>query len=737
MKAYRWIVLLVFLFFTVLLSVSCVVPETPDEQPDVTFVYSGNTITDVIISDKLLSSGEPIHVMFPTQTPEGEDITGVRLSFHHIPSLIREDDFEQNIKIPVERLVEEKRITEEESAAFLERFVFLDSLADVGAFRETIWHYIYPILEETKGTNWYFFGAENHSDEELRGTIVLLRTIGYDALQSYRTTREVVGDRYSRELAVLPYDSDITFVFPDTMVDLELKTPLLGDMAEWENGIAYIDDWAVAYNEDANMGALVLREGTVGLMNGLFKGCESLTSLTLPDSVRTIGKYAFLNCSNLEGITIGKGISDVFSGGYKDFKFITVPETHETYRSIDGNLYSKDGEKMLWYASGREEAAFVVPDGVRELAERVFSGCAHLESITLPDSLEIIGYRAFSDCTRLSKLAIPDNVYNIRDEAFLGCESLTDVVLPERITFLGKKIFYRCMGLKSVTFLGNVSKLEGVFDGCENLTSIVLGDVMEYACYYTVFENCPNLVYNEYDGALYLGTVDNPYAYLVKAKSNDIVSCEIHADTKSISEYAFQDCIGLVNIVIPDGVKTICSGAFSGCTSLGSVHIPSSMGSIGDDAFSGCVSLQSVNIPDSVWHVGDDAFEGCDGVTQVENGVSYVDKWVVDCDIGAVYASLRKDTFGIAAWAFKKCNALSDIVIPVSVRQIDASAFPYGMGLENVYYEGTHEEWDAIDIGWGNESITKEIKRYAYSAEEPTDSRYRYWRYVDGVPTPW
>ena len=159
-----------------------------------------------------------------------------------------------------------------------------------------------------------------------------------------------------------------------------------------------------------------------------FCGRSSLTSVTIPNSVTSIGSAAFFGC---------KGLAD--SNG-----FII----------IRGVLHGYCGEG----------GAVLIPDSVTNIGDWAFCGCESLTSVTIPNSVTSIGEYAFCDCSSLTGVTIPNSVTNIRGGAFKGCSSLTSVTIPNSVMNIGVGAFGRCGELTIYTDKGNSDRLRKMLE---------------------------------------------------------------------------------------------------------------------------------------------------------------------------------------------------------------------------------------------------------------------------------
>jgi len=389
-----------------------------------------------------------------------------------------------------------------------------------------------------------------------------------------------------------------------------------------------------------------------------FSYCTSLASIDIPDSVTSIGKYAFFDCTSLASVTFGEN-SLLTSIGSSAFRYCT------SLASID------------------------IPDSVTSIGEDAFYYCTSLASVTFGKNslLTSIDSDAFYDCWSLVSIDIPDSVTSIGEGAFYYCTSLVSIFIPDSVTSIGKSAFYNCTSLASVIFGEN-----------SLLTSI--GDWAFYQC-------------------------------------TSLASIDIPDSVTSIGDLAFCSCMSLVSIEIPSGVTSIGSSAFHYCTSLVSIDIPDSVTSIGKYAFCSCTSLASIDIPDSVTSIGDWAFWGCTSLASIEipDSVTSIGEYAFGYCTSLASVNIPDSVTSIGGSAFKDCTSLTSITIPNRVISIGNYAFYDCSALKDVYYPGTKAKWNKIKIGTNNEYLLNATIHYNHVPYNGTCGDDLTWSYDENKET--
>ena len=189
-----------------------------------------------------------------------------------------------------------------------------------------------------------------------------------------------------------------------------------------------------------------------------FRGCTSLTSITLPSSLTSIGGEAFSGCSSLTEITLPSSLT-----------------------SIGGDAFS--GCTSL--------TSITIPEGVTSTGIGAFRNCSSLTEITLPSSLTSIGGSAFQNCSSLTEITIPEGVTSIGGYAFSGCTSLTSITIPQRVTSIGVDAFYVCTSLTEITI-----ESDDVYKVATSATSA--GYLLQYATTVKVLTSIVNENDNSY-----------------------------------------------------------------------------------------------------------------------------------------------------------------------------------------------------------------------------------------------
>lgn len=258
------------------------------------------------------------------------------------------------------------------------------------------------------------------------------------------------------------------------------------DLAAWCDVDISAMDSGLACNElyvgGKKVTELVIPDGVTEIKGGTFL-CNSITSVTIPESVTKIGQAAFYGCEVLESVEIPGNVKEIGTYAFAACPALTSVTIHDGVTTI-GRFAFKGCQEL---------ANVVIPDSVTQIGESAFEGCWALTSVKLPSNLIRINDATFADCRGLKSVSIPASVEKIGYRAFSACILLENVEITDGVIKIGEEAFEHCTSLKSITIPGTVKEIDdNAFLNCGSLTTVVLEDGVE-RINSNAFDSCINL----------------------------------------------------------------------------------------------------------------------------------------------------------------------------------------------------------------------------------------------------
>lgn len=444
----------------------------------------------------------------------------------------------------------------------------------------------------------------------------------------------------------------------------------------------------------------------VGIGDEAFENCDTLVSVTLPDTVTFIEEYAFSECALLKKVRLPASLCYV--GDYAFYKSDLLEKIRFPGTVTRVGDYAFAGCESL--------ASVVFASGVEEIGDNAFESCISLEKLRLGKGLSTLGNYAFSECRSLKSVKLSEGALSVGIRAFNGCSALEEISLPSSLASVGRFAF------EGTPWRNNA---KGIVVAGEGILVAAGADVG------------PDVVIPE--GVRYIGDAFE--------NRSDITSLTFSSTVETVGDSAFKGCTGLKAVIIPENVTRISSYAFYGCEALKSVSIPASLCDFGNWCFTGTAwaengdfvlggdgilfgcnvegeevsvpegvkyiaeafyesEYKSVALPQSVEKICNNAFSGSEELETVVFApglLSLGEKAFYNC--GALESvALPQGVETVGKQCFFGCDGIKTLSLPASLIRVEEKAFDLCTGVDSVVWPRAEE---AVVLE-GNEVLTQE-----------------------------
>lgn len=504
--------------------------------------------------------------------------------------------------------------------------------------------------------------------------------------------------------------------------------------------------------------------GLVSIPDALFEG-TGLKTITLPESVTSIGSWAFANCAKLEQVSFPAGLTSIDLCAFENCTALTAVTLPKRLTELGSEVFKNcSALKSVWIPKSLTDNGLgdgfkgctaltdiTFETGITKIADRQFDG-SPIKSITIPGTVTTVGMSAFSGCANLTAIDLPTSVTEIDGYAFEKCTGLTAVTLPKHLRKLGTDAFAGCTALKSVFIPLSLQTASSPFRNCTALTDVTFEDGRT--------ELPDTLLRGSGIRQLTVPQTVTKIGYSAFADCTQLTAITLPAGLRELGSEAFKGCTALTGVALPDSLTALGYGVFRdcsaltaaefpagiaplswsigssmlrNCTSLRSVKLPKTVSSLGDYFFAGCTALERIVLPDSVTEIGSNLFNGCTALTDVTlstNLQAIPEHTFYGCvslqKLVAPYAVTK-----IGKTAFANCTSLTELTLLRNVTEAAADALSYPEQVTVYGVKGTYAETYAASVG----ASFAAIDRPATAVSLPKSVTVKVWSSVRLLPS--
>ncbi len=451
-----------------------------------------------------------------------------------------------------------------------------------------------------------------------------------------------------------------------------------------------------------------------------FYNNTTLTEILIPESITSIGNYAFYNATALEKLAFNAvNMADMSSWNYVFYQagknsggvevtigknvqqipaYLFNPSSNDYVPNIRSVIFEAQSQCIRVGGSAfyccKANISLSSLTKLKTIESAAFANCTGIVgSVVLPESVDSVGRGAFAGCTKMTELHVPAGTTNLGQPDFSGCTALTAIWVDENNS-------YYCSDSKGVLYNKDMTSLEAVPKRLSS-TYAVADSTTKIA--FRAFAECTELT------EIYIPkgvkNMDNAFSNAISYGVGLFNGCTgltaIWVDEENTAYCS--DAQGVVynkdmttlvivppgrggSFVIPDTVSNLSSGVFNGCTKLEAVSIPASLTYIPSQTFMGCASLAQISLPNTLTSIGDYAFADCTSLKHVDipEGIKVIWSSVFNGCTSLESVTIPSTVVRIEQGAFYNCTALQNVLIPDKVTSIGSSAFSGCAALESI-----------------------------------------------------